>query len=380
MRRACWIQFMIMTSQLSLISSTLDDNSTKEITHVVSSPVRIKTHVIWKPPSASVKSTEEPKLLILPLGAFLALIIATCAKISHWWNEDIREADGLLKNVYSAKYPNRPVLARVISTEPSPYDRFTRHPFSLGRENIARSISPIVIQTHLQTEVDDVPPVVSPSAASEGQSSPSQIDETVPLLKYHLQKVHVPTTDFTPMSETTPSDDRRMSGARKKKVRKENRKCKRKRLKKCKPDAGVSRLVMNSLNFNLFLLKLEVNSEKDVDHGFIEDSFIHPGEDVKQTVRQSYSIRRICPTTYRYIGSKPSTSSFSSFATSSTSLGTDFSESKHFYHIAAPRSASLSSDSGASSDVIWEVPDQGPEPSYTIENSADSNSHRFCVV
>ncbi|ELT87629.1 hypothetical protein CAPTEDRAFT_226598 [Capitella teleta] len=375
--------FFVMVSHLPVSSASRDDNNTKQITNVVSSPVQIQTHVIWKPPTPRTRSTGDPKLLILPLGAFLALIIATCAKISHWWNEDIREADGLLENVYSAKYPHRPVLARVLSMEPPSYDRFTRPPFSFDHASRERR-SPIVVQSPLRTDQESDGdaggiPIAAPSAATAANNGlvATPVDETVPLLHYHVQRMEVISTDFTPVSQTIPSSSRAYSARRK--PRKERRYRKKKRLTNSRTQ-GVSRLVMNSLNFNLFLLKLDVKDDKDA--GFIEDSFIHPGQDFKQTIQRT-SPRRKWPLACRYIASKPSSSSFSSYATSSTSLSTEFSDSRHFYRI-TPRSASLSSDSGASSDVIWEMPDQCPGESYDIDDKCavdcNSNTQHFCVM
>ena len=60
---------------------------------------------------------EAPSIIVLPLGFLLAFLIGVVIKATHWWNEDIRYADGLMVNVYNPNKTHRKVLMKVYSTE-----------------------------------------------------------------------------------------------------------------------------------------------------------------------------------------------------------------------------------------------------------------------
>lgn len=421
-----------MATQILLILSQKNEDApigVKKNDTVVSDPVTVKTHIIWRPTEEKNRHHSlpdvDPQIVLLPLGAFLALIIGTCIKISHWWNEDIREADGVLENVYSAKYPHRPVLARVLSVERDPRGhrpycngmlpngsyqevRGSQAVIPLRREEPAScSLSSVTESSESMEEdptngidlgqraLDGNKPASKKSETSQDEA-PASDGECTPLLLSGTVSVELPEVESYSMVATKTSKSRStdIKNNPYRRTLKDKRYHRRKRPSSIhKPGNGVSRLVMNSLNFNLNLLKFgtdgQVRNGKEgletsmehyhyLDHGFIEDSFIHPGVDSANFSRSNSS----AITSYEANHSngvgvlasiqhqaKPSLSSFSSYATSSTSLSTDFSESRHYYHL-YPRSPSPSSDSGASSDIIWELPDQydgTSEATYSVD-------------
>ena len=68
------------------------------------------------PPGFSTNKADT-KLMIFPLGFLLLFLIGLGIKATHWWNEDIRYADGLMVNIYTPISTPRRVLAKTYSTE-----------------------------------------------------------------------------------------------------------------------------------------------------------------------------------------------------------------------------------------------------------------------
>ncbi|KAK2169136.1 hypothetical protein LSH36_12g19030 [Paralvinella palmiformis] len=98
-------------SKQSLIDNTLDNK-----THHISLFSTWEIEPSWQP-KAITTNGEDAKIMVLPLGFLLAFLIGLAIKATHWWNEDIRYADGLMINVYNPYKTHRRVLMKIYSTE-----------------------------------------------------------------------------------------------------------------------------------------------------------------------------------------------------------------------------------------------------------------------